>query len=143
MIDPVQMRILIDHHEQDDPKTIDHVDRQLVNDLARAGMAVRPASATPPGGAKGDALSLAELVMTGGLSAATVTAVATIVVSFVQRGAARRLIMRDGDREIEVAGPSTQDVRAAVEAFLRRSAEAGTGLEATSESPAGGGPARG
>jgi hypothetical protein len=134
------MQILIDYSDQDNPRTAAFAARQLVGDLARAGVAVRPALPSTPAGAKGDAASLTELVMTGGLSAATVTAVATVVVGFVQRGAARRLVMRDGDREIEVAGASAQDIRAAVEAFLRRRAEATSGGETTSESAAGGSP---
>jgi len=100
-----------------------------MDELARARVAVRPARTTTHAGEKGGAHSLAELVITGGLSAATVTAVASVIVGFVQRGAARKLVMRHGDRELEVTGVSARETRAAVEAFLRQTADPSTGTE--------------
>jgi hypothetical protein len=106
------------------------LDRQLMDELARARVAVGPAPMVAREGEKGGAHSLAELVLTGGLSAATVTAVATVIVGFVQRGAARKLVLRDGDRELEVTGVSARDARTAVEAFLRHIGDRAAGREA-------------
>jgi hypothetical protein len=119
--------------DRGDPRGIDQAGRLLVAEFARARVSVRPAAEAPPPGAKSAGMhSLAELIMTGGLSAATVTAAASVIVGFVQRGAARRLVLRDGDRELDVTGVSPQDIRSAVEAFLRSS------LVADQSAPPGG-----
>ncbi|WP_124820836.1 hypothetical protein [Micromonospora ureilytica] len=109
-----------------------------MDELARARVAVAPAPMAAREGEKGAAHSFAELVLTGGLSAATVTAVATVIVGFVQRGAARKLVLRDGDRELEVTGVSARDARTAVEAFLGHIGDPAAGREAAPAGPGDG-----
>jgi hypothetical protein len=74
--------------------------------------------------AKSDGMrSLAELAVTGGLSAASVGAVARVLVAFVQRAEGRRLTVRHGTREVSITGPVPDDLMAAVEALVRQAAE--------------------
>ncbi|MGX1612342.1 hypothetical protein ACWIF8_00415 [Micromonospora chalcea] len=113
------MLILIDHLEGATPHTSAQLIRQILNELALARVAARPLPSTSTAGEKGSAHSLTELILTGGLSASAVTAAATVIVGFVQRGAVRRLMMRCGDREIDVTGISRKDARAAVESFMQ------------------------
>lgn len=44
--------------------------------------------------------------MTGLFSTATVAAIARVVVAFVQRGAARQIVLRDGRRVLSITDPS-------------------------------------
>ncbi|MFC6017937.1 hypothetical protein ACFP2T_17180 [Plantactinospora solaniradicis] len=66
-------------------------------------------------GPKGTAGALAELVVTGLFSATTVAALAQVAVAFVQRGAARRIILRDGRRSLTISAPSEETERMVTE----------------------------
>jgi|GEM_PF-2880014 hypothetical protein len=59
--------------------------------------------------------SLAELVVTGLFSATTVTALAQVVIAFVQRGAARRITLRDGGRTLTISDPDEETERMVTE----------------------------
>lgn len=77
-----------------------------------------PAPADPGAGAGagaakgGSAGSIVELAVTGLFSAGTVAAIARVVVAFVRRGAARRIILRDGRRTLSITDPSEETERA-------------------------------
>jgi hypothetical protein len=76
-------------------------------------------------GGKGDPVgSWAELAVTGLFSATTVAAFARIAVAFLQRGAARRITLRDGDRTMTITAP-TDDTERAVAAWLNEPRTAG------------------
>ncbi|MEN3611649.1 hypothetical protein [Plantactinospora sp. ZYX-F-223] len=64
------------------------------------------------GGAAG---SLAELVVTGLFSASTVAALAQVAVAFLERGAARRITLRDGRRTLTISAPSEDTEQMVVE----------------------------
>jgi hypothetical protein len=76
--------------------------------VSRAGLGSDPG----PGRKGGEALSLAELAITGAFSATTLAALTRIVISFVRRGAARRIILRDGTRTLTIVDPSERTERA-------------------------------
>jgi hypothetical protein len=66
-------------------------------------------------GRKGLGGPLAELVVTGLFSAATVAAVAQVAVAFLQRGAARRITFRDGRRTLTISAASEETERMVAE----------------------------
>ncbi|WP_329107693.1 hypothetical protein OG792_04790 [Micromonospora sp. NBC_01699] len=66
----------------------------------------------PAGRKAGEVVSLAELAITGAFSATTLAALTRIVVAFVRRGAARRIVLRDGDRTLTIVDPSERTERA-------------------------------
>ncbi|WP_422771228.1 hypothetical protein ACN28C_32105 [Plantactinospora sp. WMMC1484] len=77
-----------------------------------------PAGNIPPGllGRKGGgAGTMAELVVTGLFSATTVAALAQVAVAFVERGAARRIVLRDGRRSLTISAPSEETEQMVVE----------------------------
>ncbi|MDG4785191.1 hypothetical protein O7626_04450 [Micromonospora sp. WMMD1102] len=67
---------------------------------------------TRKGGGPG---SLAELVVTGLFSATTVAALAQVAVAFVERGAARRITLRDGRRTLTISAPGEDTEQMVVE----------------------------
>ncbi|MEV4625728.1 hypothetical protein AB0J90_05495 [Micromonospora sp. NPDC049523] len=78
----------------------------------RAGSDPRPDTDPLTGRKAGEAVSLAELVITGAFSATTLAALTQIVVAFVRRGAARRIVLRDGDRSLTIVDPSARTEQA-------------------------------
>lgn len=77
-----------------------------------AGGGWQPGTATgvvPKGGPVG---SIVELAVTGIFSAATVAAVARVATAFVRRGAARKIVLRDGRRSLAITDPSAETERA-------------------------------
>lgn len=96
----------------------------LAADLRRAGIALEADTVDTPDGAKsGTVATIGEWVAKGLLSAATLNALTQIVVAFVQRGAARSVVLeRDGDR-IEVTGTNARDQRKLVEKWLAERSE--------------------
>jgi hypothetical protein len=77
--------------------------------VSRAGL---DSDGTESGRKGGEVLSLAELAITGAFSATTLAALTRIVISFVRRGAARRIILRDGTRTLTIVDPSERTERA-------------------------------
>ncbi|MEO3928993.1 hypothetical protein ABGB07_34810 [Micromonosporaceae bacterium B7E4] len=63
----------------------------------------------------GSAGSLAELVVTGLFSASTVAALAQVAVAFLERGAARRITLRDGRRTLTISAPGEDTEQMVVE----------------------------
>jgi hypothetical protein len=94
---------------------------QLLQELVRgAKVDARPATAASPQGSKsGAGATIAELVLNGALPAAVAAAVASVVTSFVQRGSARKVTIKDGEDEITVEGVDARSQKAALEAWLR------------------------
>ncbi|MGW4461194.1 hypothetical protein [Micromonospora sp. NPDC004704] len=78
----------------------------------RTGSDLRPDPDPATGRKAGEAVSLAELVITGAFSATTLAALTQIVVAFVRRGAARRIVLRDGDRTLTIVDPSARTEQA-------------------------------
>ncbi|MFI6758992.1 hypothetical protein ACIBF5_07580 [Micromonospora sp. NPDC050417] len=60
----------------------------------------------------GESISLAELAITGAFSASTLAALTQIVIAFVRRGAARRIVLRDGTRTLTIVDPSDRTEQA-------------------------------
>ncbi|WP_331209898.1 hypothetical protein [Plantactinospora veratri] len=76
------------------------------------------------GGAAG---SLAELVVTGLFSATTVAALAQVAVAFLERGAARRIVLRDGRRTLTISAPGEDTEQMVVEWLGVPPTQSGTG----------------
>jgi len=113
-----EVRLVIDHRTPD-PRTMDAAAGTLLRELSRTGAAVRRVPEPAPEGAKsGAGSSLTDLVLTGGLSAAVVSAVASVVVGYIQRGAASSVTLKRGDRPLQITGASAEDIQRAVEKFL-------------------------
>lgn len=113
-----EVRLVIDHRNPD-PRAMDAAAGALLRELSGAGAGVHRAPEPAPEGTKsGAAASLTDLVLTGGLSAAVVSAVASVVVGYIQRGAARSVTLKRGDRSLQITGASAEDIRRAVEKFL-------------------------
>ncbi|MEQ4303915.1 hypothetical protein ABNF97_21460 [Plantactinospora sp. B6F1] len=71
---------------------------------------------TGPSARKGGAAgSLAELVVTGLFSATTVAALAQVAVAFLERGAARRITLRDGRRTLTISAPGEDTEQMVIE----------------------------
>ncbi|WP_367133689.1 hypothetical protein [Saccharothrix sp. HUAS TT1] len=94
---------------------------RLLQELVRgARVDARPAPAESPEGSKsGTAASVAELVVNGALPAAVAAAVASVITSFVQRGGARKVTIKNGDDEITVEGVDARSQKALLESWLR------------------------
>ncbi|MGI5213763.1 effector-associated constant component EACC1 [Plantactinospora sp. CA-290183] len=94
----------------------------------------------PGGGPKGggSAGAFAELVVTGLFSASTVAALAQVVVAFVQRGSARRITLRDGQRTLTISDPSEESERTIAE-WLGVAPTAGPPASGPTQSGAGSG----
>lgn len=105
-------------------RTILHVARPGAGDdvaggptLLDAGESTALTGRPDPLGRKGGVAPLAELVVTGLFSATTVAALAQVTVAFVQRGAARRITLRDGRRTLTISSASEETERMVVEWF--------------------------
>jgi hypothetical protein len=91
----------------------------LADELRRSGIAAEPTPVETPPGAKSTGVNgLGELVVSGVLSGATVTALARIVTAYINRRSAQRISIEIGDRRLEIVGSSGDEQRLALEAFL-------------------------
>lgn len=101
----------------------------LFNDIRRiGGVDVARAQAEAPTGSKsGAGAQLAELVVTGALSAATLTAVGRVVIAFVNRQKERSVKIVRNDETWEFTGVSADDQRLLAE--MLRTAESRPELE--------------
>ncbi len=114
--------LLVIDHRNPDPGAMDAAARGLERELSRAGAPVtRAPEASVEHAKSGAGTSLTDLVLTGGLSAAVVSAVASVVVGYIQRGAARSVTLKRGDRSLQVTGASEDDIQKIVEKFLEDS----------------------
>ncbi|MBB5958811.1 hypothetical protein FHS29_005420 [Saccharothrix tamanrassetensis] len=94
----------------------------LLEELLRgARVDVRHAPATLPDGAKsGTGMAISELLLNGAVPAAVAAAVASVITAFVQRGSARKVVIRSGDESITVQGGDARTQRALVEDWLKK-----------------------
>lgn len=116
-----EILVVVDHRSPD-PGAMDAATGALLRELSRVGAPVTRAPEAAVEHAKsGAGTSLTDLVLTGGLSAAVVSAVASVVVGYIQRGAARSVTLTRGDRSLKVTGASADDIQQAVERFLEES----------------------
>ncbi|MBW4719567.1 hypothetical protein [Saccharothrix obliqua] len=94
----------------------------LLDELVRGARAdARHAPAELPDGAKsGAGLALTELLLNGAVPAAVAAAIASVVTAFVQRGSARKIVLRSGDESITVQGADAATQRELVAEWLRR-----------------------
>jgi hypothetical protein len=81
-----------------------------------------PLATTVPIGAKGTAASTGQLVVSLANSAAfgaVLTSLVQVLRAWITRGQGRRVVLRDGDRSLELTGASTDQQQQAVDAFAR------------------------
>lgn len=116
----MQLRLLVDDNRGRDRRVRERAGQMLLNDLRRVRVPAEPAEAPSEAGAKsGWGANLAELIIGGVMTGATVTAVTSVILAFVQRGTARSVTLVDGDRSIVVEAASREDQRMLLEQFLR------------------------
>ncbi|MEV0677089.1 hypothetical protein AB0I60_11255 [Actinosynnema sp. NPDC050436] len=108
------------HFTVDAPGSAASATNMLLDELVRAARAdVRHAPAELPDGAKsGTGLALTELLLNGAVPAAVAAAIASVVTAFVQRGSARRVVIRKGESSITVQGGDARTQKALVEQWL-------------------------
>ncbi|GAA1330750.1 hypothetical protein [Saccharothrix algeriensis] len=94
----------------------------LIGELVRgARVDARRAPAAPPPGAKsGAGMAISELLLNGAVPAAVAAAVASVVTAFVQRGSARKVVIRSGEESITVQGGDARTQRALVADWLAK-----------------------
>lgn len=81
-----------------------------------------PVAASAPTGAKGSAASTGQLVVSLANSAAfgaVLTSLVQVLRVWITRGQGRRVVLRDGERCLELTGASTDQQQQAVDAFAR------------------------
>ena len=84
-------------------------------------MDARHAPAALPDDAKsGTGMAISELLLNGAVPAAVAAAVSSIVTAFVQRGSARKVVIRSGDESITVQGGDARTQKALVEEWLKK-----------------------
>ncbi|HEY4457553.1 MAG TPA: hypothetical protein VGN81_24785 [Pseudonocardiaceae bacterium] len=117
--------VLIEFDEAD----VDDQGHDLLGRLLRAELQalevddVRlPVAATVPAGAKGTAAATGQLIVSLANSAAfgaVLTSLVQVLRAWIARGQGRRVILKDGDRSLELTGASTDQQQQAVDAFAR------------------------
>jgi hypothetical protein len=89
----------------------DRRDAAATTDLSRElSRTVQTQRVTAEGeeGSKSAGALLNSLMISGVLSAASIKAVASIAIAFIRRGAARKITLKDGDREFTITDPSRE-----------------------------------
>jgi len=106
--------------------------RILDDDLRRAGIpSEQVAESAPQESKSGLGASVAELLVSGVLSTASIGAFARIVIAFVNRGAGRKVILEDGGERLELDAQPTREQRRLIELWLHaRSASSNAEPEA-------------
>jgi hypothetical protein len=105
----------------DDPGTVDRLSRQLRTELLaldvdRADLVLD--DEVPPG-AKADAGTIVSIVVA--LSGSPVLVqLGRVLRDWVNRANGRKIVVRDGDRSMEITGTSVEDNREVIEAFFRK-----------------------
>ncbi|CCH27442.1 hypothetical protein ABZ816_32750 [Actinosynnema sp. NPDC047251] len=112
------------HLTVDAPGSAASATNMLLDELVRgARVDVRHAPAELPDGAKsGTGMALTELLLNGAVPAAVAAAVASVVTAFVQRGSARKVVIKKGDSTITVQGGDARTQKALVEQWLKEQA---------------------
>ncbi|HEY2700500.1 MAG TPA: hypothetical protein VGJ45_33915 [Pseudonocardiaceae bacterium] len=81
-----------------------------------------PVTASAPTGTKGGAASTGQLVVSLANSAAfgaVLTSLVQVLRAWITRGQGRRVVLKDGERSLELTGASTDQQQQAVDAFAR------------------------
>ncbi|MCG8922364.1 hypothetical protein [Lentzea sp. CC55] len=91
---------------------------ELLTTAARVD--ARSVTGSAPDGAKSAGLAIGELVVTGVLSAASVRAAASVLSSWLQGRAKRKVTLKAGDDEIVLDGPLTRAQQELVTALAER-----------------------
>lgn len=87
-------------------------------ELHRAGVAAQPAPAgQPPNSKSGAVVTFETLVIYGLLSSTTAAAFTKVIIAFLHRQSARKIIIEHGSDRIEIDGASAANQRAALEAW--------------------------
>lgn len=132
--------LLITFGEADaDAESHDRLARQLRLELAALAVDEVRLSSTgsAPPGAKGIAASTGELVVSLANSAAFATVLTSLVQvlrAWIARGQARHVILKDGERSLELTGASLDQQQQAVDAFVRSMTADGR-LQSTKDDP--------
>jgi len=88
------------------------VSRSLASDLQLAGVPAKLETALAPADSKsGDGIQLAAVTVQSLLAAGVTSAVARIVVAYLQRQGVRRIVLQRGEARIEVTGADAQTQR--------------------------------
>jgi hypothetical protein len=103
----------------DDPSERDNLylnlrEELLSLDIEDAEFSVDP---TRPAGAKADPASITEIVVALAGSRVLLQ-VAAFLRDWVKRSAKRKIVVRDGDRTLEITGATTRDNREVIDAFF-------------------------
>jgi hypothetical protein len=115
-------RLTIDVSGADD-REIERLTGLLRTDLITLGLlSVQRANRPAPDDAK-SAGQLAELVLTGTFSVSTVSAVARVITTHIQRTRTRSVTWQQGDKNVTFTGISADDQRRLVEALADDSAK--------------------
>ncbi len=81
-----------------------------------------PVAASVPIGAKGTATSTGQLIVSLANSAAfgaVLTSIVQVLRAWITRGQGRRVILKDGERSLELTGANVDQQQQAVDAFAR------------------------
>jgi hypothetical protein len=111
--------------EDEDPVWLERTTTALFGDLRSLGLVNvgRALEEVPAGGKSGVGQSIATLVVSGVLSAGTVTALYKVIAAFLDRTKARSVTWKENGKEIVLTAVSAKDQRAAVELLLAARAE--------------------
>lgn len=109
----------------DDMRDHDRLSRALKRELALLDVedVVFARNHQPPDGAKGGAGPAGEIIVSLANSAAitaALTGVCQVLKSWVKRGEGRKIVLKDGDRTLEITGSRAHLQDHAIEAFLNR-----------------------
>lgn len=86
---------------------------------SEARVDARPVPGPAPDGSKtGTGMTIAELAVTGALSATTVRALASVLVAWTQSRSKRKLTLKAGDEELVIDGTVTRAQQAVVEKWM-------------------------
>lgn len=118
-----EVTLLIDSGDIDDADA-DHLSIILFNDLRAVGLVEvsRTPRDAPAGSKSGTVSTIGELVLSGVFSVATVTAIAKVIISYLDRTKARSVSWSDGNRVVKITAVSKRDQRRLVEKLFSESA---------------------
>jgi hypothetical protein len=115
----VELLVRVPPEAERDKQAVAEAVELLCADLRREGVtAERTRRVGPsPNSKSGAALTLGSLLVYGLLSPTAVVAFTKVIVSFLHRQSARKIIIEHGDNRIEIDGSSAVTQRAALEAW--------------------------
>lgn len=114
----MSLRIVVQIDRSDDQRALDSATRMLSADLRSRGIGTEPETSDAPEGSKGTATDVGLLVVTSLLSAEAISALALVLVARVRARTAKKIIIQDGDRSVEISSDTSADeTRLALETF--------------------------